>query len=61
MDEVSCSYRVTINGAMRNLPPRPAPDGRRYRPSLPADLHSADAVGEDTEKQQRLLAGACVS
>jgi hypothetical protein len=31
---VSCDHQ-----AMRNLPPRLAPDGRRYRPSLPVDLH----------------------
>ncbi len=49
-------YRVTINGSMRNLPPRLAPDGRRYRPSLPVDLHYLlTPWAKDTEKQQRLL------
>lgn len=32
-------YRVAINGTTRNLSPRTGPDGRRYRPSLPLDLH----------------------
>ena len=27
-------YRVAPNGTLRNLPPRTAPDGSRYRPSL---------------------------
>jgi len=49
-------YRVTINGAVRNLPPRVGPDGRRYRPSLPVDLHYLlTPWAKDPEKQQRLL------
>jgi len=52
-------YRVAINGARRNRPPRLDPLGRRYRPSLPLDLYylltpwSASAEG-----QQRLLGWA---
>lgn len=48
-------YRVTVS-ANRNLPPRLHPDGRRYAPPIPLDLHylvipwAADAI-----KQQRLL------
>lgn len=33
------AYRVTVNTARRNLPPTVGPDGRRYRPALPVDLH----------------------
>jgi hypothetical protein len=52
-------YRVTINAAMRNLPPRAAPDGRRYRPSLPVDLHYLlTAWAKDAGLQQRLLGWA---
>lgn len=53
-------YRVTVNGSVRNLPPRLAPDGRRYRPSLPLDLHYLITPwASDVEKQQRLL-GWCM-
>jgi hypothetical protein len=49
-------YRVTINTAVRNLPPRTARDGRRYRPSLPVDLHYLlTAWAKDAGMQQRLL------
>src|SRR5690349_15219770 len=52
-------YRVTVNGSLRNLPPRLAPDGRRYRPALPLDLHYLiTAWGRSVEKQQRLLGWA---
>lgn len=51
-----CLYRVTINTAVRNLPPRTAVDGRRYRPSLPVDLHYLlTAWAKDAGMQQRLL------
>ena len=33
------AYRVAVNTARRNLPPSVGPDGRRYRPALPLDLH----------------------
>jgi hypothetical protein len=50
-----CLYRV-VPGSQRNLPPRMAPDGRRYRPSLPVDLHYLlTPWGESVEKQQMLL------
>jgi hypothetical protein len=32
-------HRVTPANNIRNMPPRIAPDGRRYRPSLPIDIH----------------------
>jgi len=51
-----CLYRVAINGTLRNLPPRTGPDGVRYRPSLPVDLHYLlTPWAGDVEKQQRLL------
>jgi hypothetical protein len=52
-------YRVTVNTTLRNLPPRVAPDGTRYRPSLPLDLqYLLTAWAADTERQQRLLGWA---
>jgi Pvc16 N-terminal domain len=34
-----CLYRIAVNGSVRNLTLRRSPDGRRFRPSLPLDLH----------------------
>ncbi len=52
-------YRVGINGSQRNRPARVAPDGRRYRPSLPLDLYYLlTPWGEQAVKQQRLLGWA---
>lgn len=49
-------YRVVPNGTLRNLQPRLGPDGRRYRASLPLDLHYImTAWAKSVEKQQRLL------
>ena len=49
-------YRVAINGAVRNLTLRRAPDGRRYRPSLPLDLYYLITPwAQDVERQQRML------
>jgi hypothetical protein len=51
-----CLYRVAINGSVRNLPPRTAPNGVKYRPSLPVDLqYLLTPWAGDVEKQQRLL------
>jgi hypothetical protein len=51
-----CLYRVTLNGTLRNLPPRTSPDGTRYRPSLPVDLqYLITPWAGNVEKQQRLL------
>lgn len=49
-------YRVSVNATRRNLPPRLAPDGKRYRPSLPVDLHYLLTPWAKTAaRQQRLL------
>lgn len=49
-------YRVTINGTVRNMTLRRAPDGRRIRPSLPLDLHYLITPwAEDGERQHRML------
>jgi hypothetical protein len=49
-------YRVTPAGEIRNYPPRIAPDGRRYKPLLPINLHYIlSAWGREALKQQRLL------
>lgn len=53
-------YRITVNPAVRNQPPRLGLDGRHYRPSLPVDLHYlVTAWGRDAVKQQWLL-GWCM-
>jgi hypothetical protein len=52
-------YRVTVNAACRNLPPRTDPDGRRFRPAIPLDLHYAVcAWGRTADVQQRLFGRA---
>jgi hypothetical protein len=52
-------YRVSINGALRNMINRRAPDGTRFRPSLPVDLaFMVTAWAEDTERQHRMLGWA---
>ncbi len=48
-------YRVTVNTVRRSSPPRLAPDGTRYRPSLPLDLHYLLIAWGSPLKQQRLL------
>ncbi len=49
-------YRVTVNGTVRNMTLRRAADGRRFRPSLPLDLHYVITPwAEDGERQQRML------
>ncbi|UXH79156.1 DUF4255 domain-containing protein [Roseateles amylovorans] len=51
-----CLYRVAINGAVRNLTQRRAADGRRFRPSLPLDLHyMVTPWAQDAEMQHRML------
>lgn len=53
-------HRVSVSTARRNLPPRVDVDGRRYRPSLPLDLHYLlVAWAGDAVAQQRLL-GWCI-
>jgi hypothetical protein len=47
-------YRVAINGTTRNLPPR-VRGGRRYKPSLPLDLHYLLTPWAGDAGQQHLL------
>ena len=52
-------YRLSAAGEIRNYPPRIAPDGRRYRPLLPINLHYIlTAWAREALKQQRLLGQA---
>ena len=52
-------YRVSINGTVRNMTPRRAPEGRRFRPSLPLDLHYlVTPWAEDGGLQQKMLGWA---
>ena len=49
-------YRVAASGARRNLPPTVGPNGERFRPPIPLDLHYiASAWAKTAVKQQRLL------
>jgi len=49
-------FRVAINGAVRNLTLRRTPDGRRFRPSLPLDLHyMITPWAHDVALQHRML------
>jgi hypothetical protein len=49
-------YRVTVNTAVRNQPPRRRPDGVRKRPALPVDLSfMLTPWAAETERQLRLL------
>jgi hypothetical protein len=48
-------YRVTVS-SNRNLPPQLGPDGRRYRPPIPLDVHYlVTAWAETAVRQQRML------
>ena len=52
-------YHVTLNTTLRNPPLRRSPDGRRFRPSLPLDLHYLlTPWAADAERQQRMLGWA---
>jgi hypothetical protein len=49
-------YRVAVNGTVRNRAPRRSEDGRRYRPSLPLDLHyMITPWAQNIERQHRML------
>lgn len=50
-------YRVAVNTTRRNLPPRTDPDGRRYRPPLPLDLHYLLIPWAKTAAKQQWLLG----
>jgi hypothetical protein len=53
-------YRVEVNAARRNRPPRATLDGRHVRTGLPLELHYLlTAWAETAQKQQRLL-GWCM-
>src|SRR5882762_6755735 len=52
-------YHVAVNGSHRNRAPRLGSDGKRYRPSMPLDLHYLlTAWAETAVQQQRLLGWA---
>lgn len=52
-------HRVTPANNIRNLPPRTDLNGKRFRPSMPLDLHYLlIAWARDAFKQQRLLGWA---
>ena len=54
-------YRVTLSSVRRHIGPRVAPDGTRYRPSIPLDLfYLLTAWATDPLLQQQLL-GWCVT
>jgi uncharacterized protein DUF4255 len=49
-------YHVAVNGSQRNRSPRRAADGRRFRPSLPLDLHfMITPWAQDVQRQLRML------
>lgn len=51
-----CLYRVAVNGSVRNLTMRRSADGKRFRPSLPLDLHyMLTPWAQDAEMQHRML------
>jgi len=52
-------HRITAANNVRNMPPRVAADGKRYRPAVSVDLHYLiTAWAKDAVKQQRLLGWA---
>lgn len=52
-------YRIAVSGSRRNLPPTIGPDGRRYKPPIPLDLHYLlTAWAKTAARQQRLLGWA---
>ena len=49
-------YRITVNGAVRNLAYRRTPGGTRFKPSLPLDAHFLITPWADNaERQLRML------
>lgn len=49
-------YRIAVNGSRRNLSPTVGPNGQRFRPPIPLDLHyMVSAWAKTAAKQQRLL------
>ncbi len=50
-------HRIAPAGSMRNLPPRLAADGRRFRPALPIDVHFLLIAWAKAASQQLRLLG----
>ena len=50
-------YQVATNTVQRNLPPRVEPDGKRFRPSLPLDLHYLLIPWAQTAVKQQWMLG----
>ncbi len=48
-------YRTTVSTARRNLPPKIGPDGKKYRPPLPLDLHYMITPWAKKAETQHLL------
>jgi hypothetical protein len=59
MDKGICLYlhRITPSSNIHNLPTRLTPDGKRFRPSLPIDLHYLLIAWAPEPVQQQLLLG----
>jgi hypothetical protein len=53
-------YRVGVTTVRRNLAPRVAPDGRRYRPAFPVDLFFLLTAWCADAARQQLLLGSCM-
>jgi hypothetical protein len=53
-------YRVALSTARRNLPPTIGPNGKRYRPPIPLDLHYMLSVWARTPVLQQRLLGCAV-
>src|SRR5438876_9550859 len=53
-------YRISTNTTRRNLPPRTDAQGRRYRPSLPLDLHYLLTPWARTAARQQRMLGWCM-
>lgn len=53
-------YRVMLDGAMRNRPPRLGLDGKRYRRSLPVNLYYLAIPWAKTALKQQVLLGWCM-
>jgi hypothetical protein len=53
-------YEVAVNASRRNLPAREEPGGRRFRPSVPLDLHYLLTAWSRTPATQQRLLGWCI-
>ncbi len=50
-------FRTTVSQARRNLPPKVATDGKKYRPPLPLDLHYMVTAWATKPETQQILLG----